>query len=744
MNGSPPFVATYRLQLRNGVDLDQARELLLWLAELGISHLYLSPLFHAASGSTHGYDVIDPNTVDPVLGGEAAFLALSDAARAAGIGLVLDIVPNHMAFVPENPFIADILRHGRDSRFAEVFDIDWDKGALHFPVLDGMVEDVLESGQIVVTGTAQDPALAIYGAAYPLRRTPLAQRLVEDGGLDAPTLAALLSEQGWSVGDWRETADAISHRRFFNITGLIGVRQEDAEVFDLTHRWIVAQVQAGRIQGLRVDHIDGVARPGGYLQRLRDAVGTVPIWAEKIVKPGESIPEYWPIEGMTGYEFMTPVTRLLTDAAGLSAMREVAVGAVPEDMQAEVRKVREELLGAMLAPELRRVGAAAAAALAAPAEAPTKAQGEVAEAVADLAVRWPVYRSYAADGFPLDPWFEALRGPGLPGALLDLLCASDKDEAARDFAGRFEQLTGALTAKSEEDTVFFRMTAYLPFCEVGAEPDLTAMTVGDFSSLMQDRAARWPLGLNALSTHDTKRSADARAAVIALSHFPDFAERLLSTARESAKRHDLPPRWGLYVLQSALMLRGEPAASERLSAHLSKAMREAKDLSQHETPDEDAEGRLADLGRELLDAVEKGEGGEVDEWSRFERRREQIVLAHVVLQLTAPGIPDIYQGCELMASHLTDPDNRRAVDFAGLAQDESASSSLSARKRNLTRTLLHLRQTYAELFTRGDYALTEETDRWRIVRTLGSKAIVVEMPLPHGTVQGGWQVSVLE
>ncbi len=743
MTGCPPFVATYRLQLRNGVDLDQARDLLPWLSELGASHLYLSPLFHAASGSTHGYDVIDPNAVDPVLGGEAAFIALSDAARTAGIGLLLDIVPNHMAFTPENPFVADILRHGRDSRFARVFDIDWEMGPLHFPVLDGMVEDVLESGQIALVGTAQDPALAIYAEAYPLRPTPLARQLVEEGVLDASNLTALLSEQWWSVGDWRETADAIIHRRFFNITGLIGVLQEDPRVFKLTHRWIVNQVRAGRVQGLRVDHIDGLARPGDYLQRLREAVGTVPVWAEKIVKPGEDIPEAWPIEGMTGYEFMTPVTRLLTNGTGLAVMRDAAAVAVPANMQAEVRTVRRQLLGGALAPELRRVEAAASAAMSAPAETCIG----VAEAVADLAVNWPVYRSYAADGCPLAPRFEALRAPGLPGILLDLLHGAENDTekggAARDFAGRFEQLTGALTAKSEEDTVFFRMIAYLPFCEVGAEPDLTTMTVGQFSRVMQERSSQWPLGLNTLSTHDTKRSADARAAVVALSHFPGLAARLLSAAGERAKSHDLPQRWGLYALQSALMLRGEPAASERLSAHLSKAMREAKDLSQHEAPDEEAESRLADLGRELLDAVAKGEGGEADEWSLFERLREQIVLAHVVLQLTAPGIPDIYQGCELLASNLTDPDNRRAVDFARLTQDESA-SSLSARKRNLTRRLLHLRRGYADLFTRGDYALIEEPGCWRIVRTIGSKVVVVEMPLPHGTSSGEWQISVFE
>ncbi|EQB11585.1 malto-oligosyltrehalose synthase [Novosphingobium lindaniclasticum] len=717
------FIATYRLQLRGGVGLDEARGLLPWLGELGVSHLYLSPPFHAASGSTHGYDVIDPNTIDPALGGDAAFLALSEAAQAAGIGLVLDIVPNHMAFTPENPYLADIMRHGRGSQFARVFDIDWDKGPLHFPVLDGMVEDVFNAGQIAMGGSVQAPALSIYGLAYPLRATTLAQRLVEEGGLDAPTLAALLSEQWWSVGDWRETADAIVHRRFFNITSLIGVLQEDPGVFHLTHRWIVEQVRAGRIQGLRVDHIDGLARPGGYLERLREAVGGVPIWIEKIVKEHEDIPSRWPIEGMSGYEFMAPVSRLLTHAAGLAAMREAAAGAVPDDTAAEVRKVRAELLTEALAPELRRVTEAAMTALA----VPRMQGGAVVEAVTRLALAWPVYRSYTADGLPLDPSVAELReGGGLTGALLDLLATAGENEAARAFAARFEQLTGALTAKSEEDTVFFRAVSYLPFCEVGAEPDLPALDREAFAQLMEARAERTPLALDALSTHDTKRSADARAAIVALSHFPDLAQHVYRSARDRARQAGLPERWGLYALQTALAMRGEPEAESRIADHMAKALREAKDISRHEAPDEEAEGAVTALCVALLGDLDNAafwpDGAEPAYRAAFER----IVLAQTALQLTAPGIPDIYQGTEGLAVALTDPDNRRPVDHGALAEGE-----LSARKLSLTRRLLAERRADPELFARGSYQMAEtnaEGNRgWTVTRAIGERQFSFEI-----------------
>jgi (1->4)-alpha-D-glucan 1-alpha-D-glucosylmutase len=721
MPPAPALVATYRLQLRCGVNLDRARELIPWLGELGVSHLYLAPPFHAASGSTHGYDVIDPTCIDPAIGGDAAFERLSEAARAAGIGIVVDIVPNHMAFTPENPWLADVLRHGRESRYAPVFDIDWTRieaGArIHFPVLDGTLAQLLEDGHIAIAGTADDPILNVYDRKYPLRCTELSANLARISRLpDAATLDTLLGEQHWSLGDWRGDAGLIAHRRFFNITDLIGVRQEDPEVFALTHGWILEQVSAGRIQGLRVDHVDGLAQPGGYMRRLREAVGELPVWIEKIVKPGETMPAAWPVEGMSGYEFMGPVTRLLTASHGLAAMREAAQGAVPPSTPQEVRKVRRELLEQVFVPELTRVTDAAMAALAATDDARPALSG----AVARLATAWPVYRSYAADLAPLTALVkDAVKDMEAPaGALLGLLHAPH-DPLARAFAARFEQLTGALTAKSEEDTVFFRSVAFLPFCEVGSEPDLEAIDAAGFAAILSARAAQSPLGLDALSTHDTKRSADARAVIVALSHFPDVAEALYRDAREQARASRLPERWGVYALQTALMLRGQDEAQERIAAHIAKAMREAKDLSRHEAPDEEAEGAVTALALSLHRQI----SGEIA--PGFDAAVETIVLAQVALQLTAPGIPDIYQGTEGLAVALTDPDNRRPVPWDGLPDT-------GGKKLALTRELLARRRTAPDLFARGSYRLTDRGDSLLVEREWEGERFAFEIPLVAG------------
>ncbi|WP_232495868.1 malto-oligosyltrehalose synthase [Novosphingobium kaempferiae] len=722
-----PLIATYRLQLRNGVDLDDARALLPWLGKLGVSHLYLSPPFHAAAGSTHGYDVIDPDRIDPALGGDAAFARLSEAAQLAGIGIVLDIVPNHMGFTPENPYLADVLRHGRESRYATVFDIDWqaigDGARIHFPVLDGTVAQLLADGQIGIAGTPDDPRLRVYDREYPLRLTEQAAYLAGiSRTLDAATLDALLAEQHWSLGHWRDGDRTITHRRFFNISDLIGVRQEDPEVFALTHRWIVEQVRAGHVQGLRVDHIDGLARPGGYLHHLREAVGDVPAWVEKIVKDAEPLAPNWPVEGMSGYEFMTPVTRLLTHPDGLGTLREAAEDAVPPSYGREVRKVRRELLDAVFVPERERVADAAMAALAIDAEA----RPGVVEAVCRLATAWPVYRSYAADLSPLSPAIaeavaDACDQP-LVACLLDLLRATD-DALARTFATRFEQLTGALTAKSEEDTVFFRSVAYLPLCEVGAEPDLDAIDRAAFEAAMAERARLTPLALNALSTHDTKRSADARAVLVALSHFPALARDLYAEARSRAVAAGVPEHWGLYALQTALMLRSEPEADTRIADHIAKAMREGKELSRHEDPDTATEAAVADLCRALHGDLPARLG------AGFEEMVEAVTLAQVALQLTAPGIPDIYQGTEGLSVGLTDPDNRRPVAWDTLEHAEGG-GDLNARKLRLTRDLLARRRAAPNLFARGSYRLHNDDGIWTVEREWQGQSVWVRIPMP--------------
>ncbi|WP_313958590.1 malto-oligosyltrehalose synthase [Novosphingobium sp. 9] len=735
-------VATYRLQLRDGVDLLAAQKLLPWLNALGVSHLYLSPLMAAVRGSSHGYDVTDPTRVDPELGGETAFAALAVAARQAGVGLILDIVPNHQAFSPQNPFVADILRYGPDSEHAKMFDIDWDRGRLHFPVLDRPTVDLLEGEALAISGTGELPALKIYDEIYPLNPTSLAAALASgERALDADGLEKLLAQQHWSVGHWRDSAGQIIHRRFFNISGLIGVRQEDPVVFDLTHRWLFEQVAAGHVQGVRVDHVDGLARPGNYLNRLRAALDAIsstpmPIWIEKIVKADEALPR-WPVAGMSGYEFLAPLTRLLMPATGLAALHEAANGAVPADVSDEVRNVRGRLLQDTFAPERARVLQAARTALASDAadsagQAARHDDAVLADALDSLACDWPVYRSYAADGCPLEPGPQAAlaKAQGHGATLLaDLLHAPD-DTLSRAFATRFEQLTGALTAKSEEDTVFFRAVACLAFCEVGLEPDLGVLEPIAFERAMQKRADQTPLGLSTLSTHDTKRSADARAALIALAWRPTLAQELYRAARSEAEAMNLPSHVGLYAMQTALVMRGADNAGARIDGHLAKALREGKVLSSHEVPQEKLEKIAGQLSRGFL--------RDLDDhvlWSReqeldFDTVREAIILAQVAFQMTAPGVPDIYRGSEVLHVALTDPDNRRSVDFHAIeafCQDET---SICGRKLALTRHLLARRGRDPELFVRGDYRLEETTQHWIVTRRLDGRQETIFIPRP--------------
>ena len=337
--------ACYRLQLRGGVDFAAAEALLPWLARLGISHLYLSPIFRAMPGSTHGYDVIDPNRIEDDLGGRRGFAHLAAAARGQGIGLILDIVPNHMAFSPHNPWLRDVLRRGRRSRWHRHFDIRTD-GPLLLPMLEAPFQELLERGALAVAADPDGPVLVTGGLRVPLDPDTVA-------GAD---IATLHGRQFWRLVPWRDEAEAIAHRRFFNITGLIGLRVEDAGVLADTHRLVFDLADAGLIAGLRIDHIDGLADPGTYLRRLRARLPEMPIWVEKILAPGEALPD-WPVTGTTGYELARDIGQRLTDGAGLAAIDTLYRRATGRggDFHAVVARAKREVLQGSLAPELQQL-----------------------------------------------------------------------------------------------------------------------------------------------------------------------------------------------------------------------------------------------------------------------------------------------------------------------------------------------------------------------------------------------------
>jgi (1->4)-alpha-D-glucan 1-alpha-D-glucosylmutase len=537
----------------------QARELVPYLRDLGVTHVYLPPCFQARAGSTHGYDVVDPTRFSEALGGEREFDALARAARSAGLGLILDVVPNHMAVDAANRYWADpALR----SRF---FDID------------------------EVTGR---------------------------------------------------------HRRFFDIDHLAGVRQEDEHVFSETHRLALRLVREGTVDGLRVDHPDGLADPAGYVRRLREG-GARHVWVEKILDPGESLRD-WPVDGTVGYEFACDVTALFVDPAAEAALTDLWV-----EISGDARPFGEIALDAKLeqvrgpfAPEVERLAR----------EAP-RAVGGLERTLASL----PVYRTY------VEPWSglvseadrDAVASAGLPESLARVLLLEERGWGA--FVTRFQQTTPAIMAKGVEDTAFYRYGRLLALNDVGGDPSRFAIGVERFHEANLERARRFPRNLLSSSTHDTKRSGDVRARIAALSLMPGVWEEHVREWMELCAWIEGPDPVERYFLFQTLV-GAWPIELERLQAYMEKAMREAKLRSNWIEPDLEHERRVKDLCRALYDH-ERFLADFEPFAAKVARAGDRAALAQLLLRLTVPGVPDIYQGDELLALALVDPDNRRPVDW---------------------------------------------------------------------------------
>jgi len=708
--------ATYRLQLREGMDFARATELVPYWQALGVSHLYLSPPFTASTGSTHGYDVTDPSQIDPALGGREGLERLARALREAGLGLILDIVPNHTAFSLENPWLRDVLRRGEASRYARHFDIDWSR-RLVLPMLTEPFEALAAAGAFSVEDDEDGPVLAVEGGL----RVPLAECDELAAAREAPhaaQLRALHAAQPWHLTAWQVQADAITHRRFFSITSLIGMRVEDEQVFEDTHALIFELVEAGLVDGLRIDHIDGLADPLQYLHRLKARLPGTPIWVEKILSGDEELPQGWDIAGTTGYVAARAIAQVLTDAHGASQLQADwwDVTGRDADFRAVVRAAKRRVLETELAAELWGLQALARPHLAADPVGQEIGPETLREAVIALVVAMPRYRSYLAGDDGPEPDRALIREvvaaaqegrhAPLTHALEVLGRALIAPEGA-DFARRYQQITGAAQAKAQEDTAFYRWVPLLSANEVGAEPDEPALDPAAFGEVMHRRAEVMPQGLTLTSSHDTKRSEDARARLMALSHHAgDFARFFAET--EEIPGEDVDPNLRWYLAQSLMALPWDaPERGERLRAHLEKAMREAKEVTGWIHPDSAAEGAAQDwLGRVLYTLTEPPEA-----LATIEQTSRRLVMIQAALKLMIPGIPDIYQGSEIGFFALTDPDNRRAVSFDRLreALDDPGvlDSDLDRDKLALTRMLLGLRREERDLFAEGDVRVDE-------------------------------------
>lgn len=644
--------ATYRLQLRPEFPFAAAEAAVPHLASLGVSHLHLSPVLEAVPGSAHGYDVTDHSRVRAELGGEPGLRSLGAAARAHGLGLVLDIVPNHMA-VPAplrlNRPLWEVLRQGPESPFARWFDIDWKAGGgqVLLPVLAGPPKpgDVRVDGEVLRCG----------GHEFPLRE-----------GTSRLKPPVLLAVQWYRPACWREARTSLNYRRFFTISELIGVRVEDPEVFTATHAKVLELVRDGVVQGLRIDHVDGLADPGEYLERLRAAAGP-DCWVvvEKILARHERLPAAWPVAGTTGYDALHRVDGVFTDPAGAAelAVRYREATGIPEWERTAEACAREVLTGD-LAPEL-----AALKRLAGP---------DLADAVGELLVTYPVYRPYPQEPEPDPRALERAAARAGAGAV-----AGVRELLLRDpvFAARFAQTSAALRAKSLEDRAFYRYAPLLSATEVGGEPGSPAVAAAEFHAYCTALQRDWPHSGTVLSTHDTKRSADVRARISVLSQAPELMERPGGPDAQLA--------W--VARQTALGLGPVRDAAPRLAGALLKAAREAALHTSWTERDEAYEATVPgyaaglDLPPDLAEAARAN------------------LLGMTLLHLAMPGVPEVYQGAETEYRALVDPDNRRPAAFprAALARLDAggAPAGPAEEKLALTAALLRLRRDRPGLFT---------------------------------------------
>jgi (1->4)-alpha-D-glucan 1-alpha-D-glucosylmutase len=686
-----PPAATYRLQLHAGFGFEEAAATAGYLAGLGVTHLYLSPILQAAPGSMHGYDVVDHSVISADLGGEGGFRALVAELRRLGLGVIVDVVPNHMSIgAPEslNHQFWSVLAGGPDSPAAHWFDIDWAArgGRLLLPILGGPPAKCADDLTIDPAGDPRHPdsgpVLRYFEHVLPLRP-----------GTAGLPLTELLELQHYELADWRTAAADLNWRRFFDVTTLIGVQVQEADVFAATHEVLLGLVAEGLVDGLRIDHPDGLADPRGYLRQLATATSGCWVVTEKILEGAEQLPADWRCAGTTGYDSLAMVGGLFTDSSGAGPLTSEYVGFAggPAAFAPVAAAAKHEVAAGSLAAEISRL-ARLAPGTAHPALAGVGAD-DLRAVVAELVSAVSVYRAYVVPGEPppaasvalLTAAAQQARGR-LPGRLhpaLDALAAiasnpvpagtDDRDEvrAARaELAVRFQQTCGPVMAKGVEDTAFYRWSRLTGLNEVGGDPGRLGVSPAAFHAFAARLARDWPATMTTLSTHDAKRGEDVRARLAVL------AERPAEWAAEVTRWHDLAtallisargdggpwPEPDTEYLMWQTLVGTWPADAGRITQYLTKAMREAKTATSWTEPDAAYEDAVCDLARAVI--ADARLAGQVAAFAaRVEPDARSNAVGAKLVQLTMPGVPDIYQGSELGWLPLVDPDNRRPVDF---------------------------------------------------------------------------------
>jgi len=777
--------ATYRLQLTPDFSFQRAAAIIPYLAALGVSHVYLSPIFEAVPGSTHGYDVSDPTRIRTELGGSDAFRAFAGRVRSAGLGIIIDIVPNHMAAHAANPWWWDVLKHGRGSAQSDTFDIDWDAAEQRIvvPTLGQPLEDVLSAGELTTSiGSPHDdgePVLKYYETVLPLRPDVDPQRT---------PLAELVAAQHYQLMFWREGEQHLNYRRFFDIDELAAVRIDDESVFDRTHTLIAELASECLIDGVRVDHIDGLRDPTAYLQRLRRLLNdhatdhqSVPVYVEKILMGDEPLPDAWRglVAGTTGYEFINAAEPVFVDQDGLELLERDALehDRILESFEDLSERSKVHVLDRLFEPEVDRL-IAAVADVAGRAELPQCVPDALRRALITVTAALGVYRTYHGEEPPdaeasrrLAHAFErsgiSLRNDDdartaldvVRSVLVELPYTSSEADVRADAIGcirSWQQLSGPAAAKGVEDTAVYRHVVLTSLNEVGCEPVRRRAPLDTFHDTNLRRQADWPQSMLATATHDTKRGEDTRARIHVLSEVATSWNEALarwSSWHEPMRRQlDVGPCPGpahealLYQALLGIWPADESldeSVALRLSDYMIKAARESKRRTSWRLSADDYEDGLTSFVNELV----LGDGG-----ARFREDVQPMLakmmffgainsLSRLTAKLMAPGVPDTYQGTELWDLSLVDPDNRRPVEYERretLLRD-NANESLEALRDNwrdgriklaLLHRLLRLRVEHAQLIAAGDYQPAHMTGSlaehvWAFTRSHGSHRFIV-------------------
>ncbi|MEO5608387.1 MAG: malto-oligosyltrehalose synthase [Ornithinibacter sp.] len=728
--------STYRLQINGGFGFDAAAEQTAYLSSLGVSHLYLSPVLQPAPGSTHGYDVLDHTRINEEAGGREAFERLVVAARAVGLGIIVDVVPNHMT-VPQpahlNAPFWSLLRDGRRSPYAGWFDVDWaaEDDRILMPVLGGTVQQAIDAGELLLVDdggpSASDHVLRYYDAEFPVA-----------AGTETLPMDELVDAQAYRLSSWRDSEE-LNYRRFFDVTSLVAVRVEDPIVFMGTHALLLALNGHGEVDGFRIDHPDGLADPGGYLERLADATGGAWVVVEKILEGEETLPQSWRCAGTTGYDALLRVQQVLTPPDPTGTLDRLWQEVAPEltSLDGVVTEAKRLVVDDVQAAEVDRLMRLVRRVL------PGEDAASLRRALEALLISMDRYRAYIVPGRGVDPEQAAViddaaeraRGRLAPSdqdaldTVVALVVDRDLPQAqldtsafADEFRVRFQQTCGPVMAKGIEDTAFYRWFRLAGANEVGGDPEHLSIGAQDFHDWCTELQASWPTSMTTLTTHDTKRSEDTRARLMVLSEDAPGWATWLEHARELAAPHrtervDAPTE---YLVWQTLVGTW-PITGGRLEEYLLKAVREAKVHTAWVDGDTGYEDEVVAFARAL--GRDAAVHAHLDAWTAaHETSVRAIILGQKLVQLTMPGVPDVFQGCEIGRLALVDPDNRRPVDWTDRSLrlsrvlDDEPCFDLDDDKIRVTALTLRLRRempevfvgadaTYAGLETGGEHAL---------------------------------------